>query len=619
MDEKAQELLGRLRELQGVGADEDPFSLSSPWYSRDSTTCRLVEFGRLWAESGDYTGGLSPDLPEEVIARVRPYEEPPTSMPFSIEVVAMEAVFRVRVGASRRLVELYLEETGVHPETAAAVQELERDTVLFAYPRMPEGEQEQALELQRRVNALRELRQTLEAKSASWSMAGELRELSAPFARGPGSEGGEPRREVKELLEAAWDIEEVYGALLTNKAGERQPRLTQWLADRGWGGLLGWASRALQEYENERLKRELEKERGLRLEAELKAKAEKKLAGYKLLLPQAIRSAAGPAGRLAEEQLKRIEQGELLPFGENTRSLLEGLPVEVSRRQLAELGALEWRVLIGSLSIFSAQGDDGFQWTGDRSLEWRLFCQACAVDPSNGQMVRRLLKAAHDLGGRTFRVVVQGKDKEGRGSILAGTEQILRAVVEHDGEDPKAQAAVRRWLRNGEWKGPAPRRITLRLSSLARMLPGALALDGSTLERLESGAQEARDRMQGMDFTLLFELFRLGVRQTGHLGPNGRPLSFVDRESFLLECHGEEKVERERRSGRYASRIEKPYLTSVDVLVAAGFIYPDWTAGHKGRNGVRDVFEVKPGILFGEGEEVPAVEDPTQETLLLEG
>jgi hypothetical protein len=314
------------------------------------------------------------------------------------------------------------------------------------------------------------------------------------------------------------------------------------------------------------------------------------LSAARLLVPQAFMSLVDPAPKMARQR-QRLE-----PYNDRTQTELAILEeVQESRSQMAEFSATELRVLIGALASYSRQADDGVSWPSSMRVDFRAFAEDCALDLSSGKNRDDLLAALQSVSQKEMRSTIIFREGKRRKAWLH-KGPILKADVIVAAETPSAQAAVQEWMRSGVWKGDAPEEIVLQLQDVHAYLKGSMALDRAVLHRIDEAAKKVRGRIVDLDLQLFWKLFDIGPRQLPMRGPNGQPPTFIDRDQFLIECHGEERGAKERRAGRYRTRIEGPYLKSVEVLVEAGVIYSDWRQEYEARAGHRDVFEVQPWV-----------------------
>lgn len=401
------------------------------------------------------------------------------------------------------------------------------------------------------------------------------------------------------LADKAAATEEDYEKVLAEVARMwgGQPSLLAWLRERGQETYFD-AVRAVLE----RKGREAAEERAKKAEervAELEATAAVAPLlelGDRTLIPRPLADVFRDSSRLIQRKLDRITQGDLFPVGDTLEALREA-EVTISGRQLAHLNTPKVRALCATLRAMSSPSDDGqaFRYDGLR-LSFDLFCQAAEVDTKHTKAKRDLL---HGLDGLTREEVFASLtfSEDGKRKMWGGRTRIVSAILEWEDN----QEAARLWANRkpGEpWDGPLPSAIILGLPPMMRYVFNALCLGGDVLARLDSGAKKLRGKLLHLDFALFLEIAQ--TQQQRSKGPDGQPLSYVNRDAFILEHFGERRVQQDKAKGRYSKRrgAAGQYLHSAEVLIEAELIRPGWSHQQETRSGIRDVFALVPGVVL---------------------
>jgi hypothetical protein len=386
-----------------------------------------------------------------------------------------------------------------------------------------------------------------------------------------------------ENLVAPYEIPKAEAKAKAKAILQGRPDAVSYLKTKGWGRGIGSSSRRPARQVLAALVR---RQGG-------KVAEEKAISSSRLIVPQAFLGLSVPVSRLAK--WKR----QLRPYNEETQLGLELLEeVQESRSQMAEFSTTELRVIIGAYSSCSRHTDDGRSWPEAVRVPFATFAADCALDLSSGKNRDDLLEALRSVGTKPVNATISFKEGNNRKAIL-WSGPILKTALIVDASTPQAKAALETWRETGKWFGDAPEEIVLKLQEIHRYLPRPLVLDPTVLHRIDAAAKKVRGRLVDLDLLLFWKLFNIGPRQIKRLGPNGQPLTYINRDQFLEDCQGAERLAKERRAGRYRTRIEGPYFKSVEILVEAGVIFPDWQSDYQARDGRRDVFEVQPWVERG--------------------
>jgi hypothetical protein len=516
-------------------------------------------------------------------------------------------LYALRLGAFRYLLPPYLEEYGLSAEAALEALNLLGSGAMYDLASLEEADKQRLHGIQRRYSLAGLVAQSLLDDSGS-----ELDPERPVEVEAPADLVEQIREEAREIVAGSskdsllsWAIngprcvrEEAaeYEALVAPYELSRSQRNREarsilrdrpdpiaYLRTKGWaGGFLSGNPRRVARQVLEELVRQNVERPGAHLAPSV----------ARLIVPQAFLSLNEPVAKMAERR------GRFTPYNEDTRlGLAELVEVTEGRAQMAEFSATEMRVVIGTLACFSERADDGKAWPSTIRVGFRTFADACALDLSSGKNRDDLLDAINRVSSRPVHATIISRDN-GANDVMLYTSPILKAGLIVYASDPGSEASLETWRETGKWRGESPREIILQLQGVHAYLRSALVLDATVLHRIDAVAKRIRGRVVDLDLVLFWQLFKIGPRQLNgsNTGPNGSPLTYIDRTQFLRDFHGEERLVKDKRKGRYG-RVEEAYLKSVEILVEAGILFEDWKENYRGRNGTRDVFEVQPWVV----------------------
>jgi hypothetical protein len=218
------------------------------------------------------------------------------------------------------------------------------------------------------------------------------------------------------------------------------------------------------------------------------------------------------------------------------------------------------------------------EWGGWVEMNWATWCEATGTSPRESAKVRRNVDALYRLMDKKLFYTIEGQDGTtvGRVAILQGVE------LKYQGDDAK------KLERGTGWMGRAPSVVRVMLSTPFRSLGRSLWFSVERDKALSAATDKIRGgRRNDLDEALRDELYRTRQAKGG--------ISYVNREEFMESYLGADVYAGHKQGRRYTARVERPYLTAVEVLKEAGTIL-EWTPGHQTARGVRDRFKVAPPL-----------------------
>ncbi|MEK9725731.1 MAG: hypothetical protein VW405_19925, partial [Rhodospirillaceae bacterium] len=180
----------------------------------------------------------------------------------------------------------------------------------------------------------------------------------------------------------------------------------------------------------------------------------------------------------------------------------------------------------------------------------------------------------------SYRGIPEGSSKW----VVRATKAPMLGLPEFEFDDPATHEAWARHDPSKPWTGPQPIAVLITLPRAMRFILRGVHLTPDLLNRLEEGSRKVAGKGRGLqpaDWHLFTEI--LNTNQPKAEAAGGRHWSYVDRERYLLEHHGQAKLKKRR------SELTERYLVSCQVLKAGGIV-ERYELEVEGRTGVRDKF-----------------------------
>lgn len=289
--------------------------------------------------------------------------------------------------------------------------------------------------------------------------------------------------------------------------------------------------------------------------------------------------------------LKHLQspQGDSFPLtgDDETSAVLEQMAENVSLRSLFHDMA-EFQAIQAMLKLFQRDSDGDRFTTGQQQVPFSAFCRSVGCDPRDTKACSALFDAVRRLNGRRLhmalklpKTVTDAKGRERTAyEVIARDVAPFSVMFRWSATDDKrrslseAEAArtVKRYRELGEhekWgSAPLPTSIVVTIHDMMRYTGSRLVVSGDLTERLKRGSQQVRGETRGAQ-VLDALVFMTATQRTQPQSGN----AYITRsEIFTAHYGGEEQLAKLRARGKFKTKVEIPYLTSLDALEAAGVL-----------------------------------------------